>query len=196
MAIDTRFAALPHCLSTMSSAIMLMAIVGLCLAAPTSAQAQMAEDCDFSMEQPWPDDLVASAHVSGLCNQATIDLVVRNGVDEVVWSASYESQYVFGFEDILEAEPMQAALTRWLTDYVDVSSTDKLPDWPEGADMPDGGEFPFYVEEGLSRADYQKIRSADYPMICYVQGIESSLCLIRQPDINALTSIGAQSFPG
>ena len=177
---------------------MLAAILGLSLGVPASALAQkaMAEDCELSYEQPWLDDLVASAHVSGACDAATLDLVVYNGVDEVVWSASYESGDLFGFDDIVDVDLMHLALTDWLGEYVDISSSAGLPQWPQGADMPAAGEFPFYVEDGITQADYEDIRAADYPMICYIQGRESTLCLVRHPGINALISVGAQSFPG
>jgi hypothetical protein len=198
MAIDKLCAALSGYLGSMGSAIMPALVVGLSLGASATAFAQnaMAETCELSVEQPWLDDLVASAHVSGECDAAAIDLVVRNGVDEVVWSASYASGDLLGFDDIADVDTMQMALSDWLGDYVEISSSAGLPEWPEGADMPDAGEFPFYVEQGISRNDYEKLRTADYLMICYIQGRESSLCLIRQPGINALTSVGAQSFPG
>lgn len=61
---------------------------------------------------------------------------------------------------------------------------------------PDAGEFPFYGEEGLSQAGYESIRAADTPMVCYIQGGESTLCLVQQPGVSALISVGAQSFPG
>lgn len=196
MAIDNRCAALSHYLRSKSIAILSAVVFGLCPGATTSALAQPAGECELSLEQPWLDDLVASAYVSGACDAATIDLVVHNGVDEVVWSASYASGGLFGFDDIVDAETMQMALGDWLGDYVEISSSAGLPEWPQGADMPDAGEFPFYVEEGVSQNDYEQLRAADYPMICYIQGRESTLCLVRQPGINALTSVGAQSFPG
>lgn len=193
MAIGKRFAALFEDLSSTSGAIVLAAILGLSLGIPAPA---LAQDCELSFEQPWPDGLVASADVSGPCDAAAITLVVHNGVDEVVWSASYESGDLLGFDDIHDADTMQTVLSGWLGDSYNFSSSSGLPEWPQNADMPDAGEFPFYVEEGISQADYEDIRAADYPMICYIQGRESTLCLVRHPGINALISVGAQSFPG
>ncbi|MGJ8569570.1 MAG: hypothetical protein ACSHXI_02590 [Hoeflea sp.] len=193
MVIGKHFAALFDYLSSTGGAVLLAAILGLFHGAPASA---LARDCELSFEQPWLDDLVASAHVSGACDAATIDLVVHNGTDEVVWSASYGSDYLFGFGDVHDVDTMQMALRDWLGDYVEFSSSTELPDWRYVAEMPDASEFPFYVEEGLSQTDYEGIRAANYPMICYIQGGESTLCVIRQPGISALISVGVQTFPG
>ena len=198
MAIQALFAAMPGISGAISGAMMLAALFGLSSAAPTPALAQKskADDCQFSIQRTWLNDLVASANVSGECDLATLDLVVRNGVDEVIWSASYTSTDLFGFDDVIDADSMVVALSDWLGDYADNSTSGRLPEWPKGTDMPNAGEFPFYVEDGISQSDYEQLRAADYPMICYIQGRESTLCLVKQPGINALTSVGAQSFPG
>lgn len=193
MGIGKRFARLFEHLSSMSGAVMLAAILGLSLGIPAPA---LAEDCELSVEQPWPDDLVASAHVSGPCDAAAITLLVHNGVDEVVWNGSYESGDLFSFDEIHDADTMKTVLRGWLGDSYNFSTSSGLPKWPHNADMPNAGEFPFYVSEGLSQANYEAIRTANYPMICYIQGGESTLCLVRHPDINALISVGAQTFPG
>ena len=194
MTIQARFAALPGISAAISGGVMLATAFALSLAVPTSALAQ--DDCEVSMQQTWLNDLVASASVSGPCNTANIDLVVRNGVDEVVWSASHATANLFGFDGIEDTDSMGVALGDWLGDYADSSSSSRLPEWPEGADMPDGGEFPFYVAEGIEQPTYEAIRIGNYPMICYIQGQESSLCLIRRPRVKTLINVGAQSFPG
>ncbi|MCY0149569.1 hypothetical protein OEG84_18115 [Hoeflea sp. G2-23] len=193
MTIHARLAALPTFPGAISGGVMLAAVLGFTLAASTSA---MAAECEVSMEQTWLSDLVASAQVSGPCASASIELVVRNGVDDVVWSASHAAANLFGFDGVADADSMGVALGDWLGDYADNSSSGRLPEWPEGADMPDAGEFPFYVEEGVSRDVYETLRTADYPMICYIQGHESTLCLVQQPGVSVLTNVGAQSFPG
>ncbi|MEP3437973.1 MAG: hypothetical protein ABJN75_14510 [Hoeflea sp.] len=160
------------------------------------AQKAMVQDCGMAVEQTWLGDLVASAIATGDCGLATLDLVVHNGVDEVVWSASYGSADLLGFDDILEPDAMRFAMEDWLGFYADNTRSGTLPEWPHGMDQPDAGEFPFYVEEGLSQRDYQELRASDYPMVCYIQGRESTLCLVQHPGVSALISVGAQSFPG
>ena len=68
----------------------------------------------MAVEQTWLGDLVASAIATGDCGLATLDLVVHNGVDEVVWSASYGSADLLGFDDILEPDAMRFAMEDWL----------------------------------------------------------------------------------
>ncbi|MDF1608303.1 hypothetical protein PZ897_08965 [Hoeflea sp. YIM 152468] len=87
-------------------------------------------------------------------------------------------------------------LADWLGDYADISTSSRLPAWPRGAEMPDGGEFPFHVADDLPQVQYDALRTGDYPMVCYIQGRESTLCLIKQPGMSALIEVGAQSFPG
>ena len=193
MLYGKRIAALLANLRSASGTTMLAVILGLSLGNPAPA---LAQDCNLTFEQPWQDDLVASVQVNGACDAAAIDLVVRNGTDEVVWSASYESSYMFGFGDVHDVDAMQMALRDWLGDYVEFSSSAELPEWRYVAEMPEASEFPFYVEEGLSQTDYEGIRAANYPMVCYIQGGESTLCLVRQPGISALISVGMQTFPG
>lgn len=57
-------------------------LVGLSSGAPAPAMAQQpaTQECTLSVEEAWLDDMVASAHASGACDAATIDLVVRNGL--------------------------------------------------------------------------------------------------------------------
>ena len=179
-----------------SWALVLSFGVVFCGSTATLTQKAMAEDCGMSIEAGWLGNLVASAHVSGECGLASIELVVRNGVDEVVWSASYASGDLFGFDDIAEADAMRGAVSDWLVSYAQASTSGALPAWPQGADMPDAGEFPFYVEDGLTRQDYEDLRAANFPMVCYIQGRESTLCLVEVPDGGALVPVGAQSFPG
>ncbi|WP_152599655.1 hypothetical protein [Hoeflea sp. BAL378] len=176
-----------------SGAAFALCLVALVLARPGAAE---AADCAVTVEQTWLGDLHATAIASGDCAVAGLDLIVRNGVDEVVWSASYQSGDLMGFDGIGAPDDMRVAMEDWLGVYAEAGTTDTLPEWPQGADQPEGGEFPFYVAEELSRQDYEELRTGGFPMICYIQGRESTLCLVRRPDVGALISIGAQSFPG
>jgi hypothetical protein len=91
---------------------------------------------------------------------------------------------------------MQFALSDWVGTYVSISTTNDLPYWPPEADMPDAGEFPFYVAEGVTQDGYEALREEALPMICYVQGRESQLCLWVDPESGELYPVGAQTFPG
>lgn len=200
MIVCTRFAASSGLQGTSAGyrPLGLVVVLALCLGGaflvrPVPA---MAADCEMTVKQNWLGDLVATAVASGACGMANIELVVRNGVDEVVWSMSHQSDHMMGFDDIVGPDALRMALGDWLGAYADAGSTDRLPEWPQGADQPDSGEFAFYVAEGLSQQDYEALRTGGYPMICYIQGRESALCLVRHPDASALINVGVQSFPG
>ena len=194
MTIKARIAALPMTSKAINGGLMLAAVLGLSLAAPASAIAK--DDCGLSIQRTWLKDLVATATVSGPCNNANIDLAVSNSAGETMWSASHAAEGLFGFNGIENTDQMGVALADWLGDYADDSTSSRLPEWPAGVSMPNGGEFPFYVADGIDQPTYEAIRIGNYPMLCYIQGQESSLCLIRQPRLKSLINIGAQSFPG
>ena len=103
---------------------------------------------------------------------------------------------LFGFYDIVTFQAMKLALTDWVGSYADQSSSGKLPPWPQGADGPDAGEFPFFVEEGVTRDLYEDVRAEDRAMVCFIQGGESLLCLVKHPRTGDLEAIGVQTFPG
>ncbi|AKI02456.1 hypothetical protein IMCC20628_03774 [Hoeflea sp. IMCC20628] len=194
MTIKARIASLPVISKAINGGLMLAAVFGLSLAIPASAIAQ--DDCGLSIQRTWLKGLVATATVSGPCNSAKIDLAVRNSAGDLMWSTSHAAEGLFGFDGIEDTDSMGVALADWLGDYADDSTSSQLPEWPTGVSMPNGGEFPFYVADGIDQPTYEAIRIGNYPMLCYIQGQESTLCLIRQPRLKTLINVGAQSFPG
>ena len=74
---------------------------------------------------------------------------------------------------------MSKALARWLLEARRQPTSEDLPAW-KAADTRPGGdqEFPFTVQEGMTRAEYLAVRDANRPMICYVQGIETVACVV------------------
>lgn len=178
------------------SLIMLAAGFTAALMSAANAQKALAEDCTMAVQEAWLDAYIAEASTSGECGLGEILLVVRNGKNETVWSETYQTGDLFGFDDILTAADMKLAMTDWLGAYAQQSSSGSLPVWPAGADAPDAGEFPFFVEEGVDRDLYEEVRAEDRGMICYVQGRESLLCLLRHPGTGALEAVGVQTFPG
>ena len=164
----------------------------------TGAQAQKAsaDDCTMTAETVWLQEFPVTASTDGECGLGDLSLVVRNGTDEVIWSASYRPEDLFGFQEVYTTEAMAEALSDWISANVSQSSTGTLPQWSEGAEGPEYREFPFYPAEDAGRDFYEMTRDLDLSMVCYVQGHESTLCLFRMPDGQVLEPIGYQSFPG
>jgi hypothetical protein len=162
----------------------------------TQAQKAMAEDCTQFVEATWLGTYTAEASTQGECGLGELTLTVRNQNGETEFSDTYGPSDLFGFYDIFTFQDMTLALTDWVSNYADESSTAKLPPWPEGAESPEAGEFPFYVEDGVSQALYEEVRAQDRRMICFIQGSESLLCLVQHPETGDLEALGVQSFPG
>lgn len=93
------------------------------------------------------------------------------------------------------AQAAQARLAEWMSSALRGSIGD-LPDWPEGATEPEPREFPFLPDEGLSAEDYRRLRAANAPMACWVQGGESARCVAIDPASGAAVELGVQTFPG
>ena len=75
-------------------------------------------------------------------------------------------------------------------------STADLPAWAEGAEYPVLGDFAFYPEEGIDRATYTKVRDSKAPIFCYVQGMESMACVVKDAENGGFFKLGVQTFPG
>jgi hypothetical protein len=171
---------------------------GIQFTSPTPVQAQkaMAEDCTQVVKAAWLGRYTAEASTQGECGLGELVLTVRNQNGDIEFSDTFGPSDLFGFYDIFTFQDMNLALTDWVSNYADESSTAKLPPWPVGADGPEAGEFPFYVEEGVSQALYEEIRAQDRPMVCFIQGGESLLCLVQHPETGDLEALGVQTFPG
>ncbi|MHA7774837.1 hypothetical protein [Roseibium sp. M-1] len=171
-------------------------LIGAGIALVALSLPAIAEDCTQSVEAVWLDTYSVEASAQGDCSAAEVSLAIFNQNGGVEYQASFDPNELFGFYDVATLTDMQAALLDWISGYADISSAAKLPAWAQGADGPDAGEFPFYVEEGVTRETYERARSEDRPMVCFIQGTESQLCLLKNPKSGALESIGVQTFPG
>lgn len=171
-------------------------LIGIGLVLGAFSLPAAAEDCTQSVEAVWLDTYSVEASAQGECGSAGVSLAVFNQNGGVEYQATFDPNELFGFYDVATLAEMQAALLDWISNYADIASAAKLPAWPEGADGPESGEFPFYVEEGVTREIYERARAEDRPMVCFIQGAESLLCLLKNPKTGALESIGVQTFPG
>jgi hypothetical protein len=130
------------------------------------------------------------------CAHAVATIAVRDASGKVLWADAAASEHVMTLAQAHDLAAMEHALTNWIdSNNRTIASTSALPDWPEGANAPQNGEFPFYPEgDGASRDAYLALRTANVPVFCYVQGMESEACVALQN--GEMTKIGVQSFPG
>jgi hypothetical protein len=156
--------------------------------------------CVAEASMPWRPlsgvEFQTSAHTEGAdCATAQATIVVADAGGNALYSETYPVEHVAVLMDMASREQMGAALASWIDQNGEMLSTaDKLPDWPAGTPQPTSGEFPFYPEENVTRDDYLAARASGAPLFCFVQGMESIVCLILRD--GALTKLGAQSFPG
>lgn len=167
-------------------------------AAPTHA----ASNCNTKASQVWAASPTQKLTIEALadgptCSQAVLMFAVRNSKGDALWfEVSRPSDVmVFTQPPPKNVKTMTSALKQWITPDDHLKSADVLPEWKEGTDFPQAGEFPFYPDEGTGRGDYVKMQKAKLPMFCYIAGTESEACLVLMQD-ETIVKVGSQSFPG
>lgn len=157
--------------------------------------------CGAFVRTPWTvtsfGAIDAEAHAKGRCDNAAVSLALRDGQGRVYWSDSFASAQLFGFEDVINPDEMRESLREWITPPDTFASTADLPRWRRGQATPvRNGEFPFIPHQAINRRAYNRIRRADLPMFCYVQGLESVFCVALSGDETGVIALGSQTFPG
>lgn len=173
-------------------------LIATILIATSYPSALASSPCNARASQVWTQKLTVEALADGpSCAQAVVVLVIRNSKGDALWIASSKTSDIFTFTQAppANATAMTASLKQWITRDDRLQQTGALPEWKNGADGPEAGEFPFYTNEGVTRADYTQTRKANLPMFCYVAGMESEACLVLTKD-GTIIKIGSQSFPG
>ncbi|RKR00386.1 hypothetical protein [Maricaulis maris] len=148
------------------------------------------DDCDHVAMAYWggdPDSGLVAETVT-ICGEdgrvrATLSLVDSAG--EIHFQRQYPTDEVMLLASPTDGD-MPTRLDYWLSAFSDLDNTTHIPG-PEA-------EFPFYAAEGLTDADINTLRAEARDMACYVQGMESANCLVR--DGNGVREIGLMLFPG
>jgi len=177
-----------------------IALAAACTPAATT-QTAATSGCQAAATETWTpadgaDPLTIEANSSGPdCAHAIATLTVRDASNDVMFTDVFVTEQVMLLAGVPDAAAMQTALAEWIdSDRQTFATSAALPDWPQGAESPDAGEFPLHVDDTLNRANYLALRSRGVPTLCYVQGMESLNCLALENDL--LTPIGIQQFPG
>lgn len=165
-----------------------------------AASPARSADCNAQASAPWRQSgqgVVAEARSLGArCDKAKIELTLRSARGKALMSFASTADAIMTFADVKTKAAMQAKLASWLAEAMRTMPTSaKLPDWKPNQTEPSDGEFPFVVDEGVTRPFYLSMRKAKLPMFCFVQGMESLGCAVMRPNGEA-TRLGAQTFPG
>ncbi|OQW60672.1 MAG: hypothetical protein A4S17_10340 [Proteobacteria bacterium HN_bin10] len=168
---------------------------------PAEERDVMSAGCEARAAAQWSTEADPNASVEAIttgpdCARAIATLIIRNGSGEPLYAMTYNPSQVMTLAQAGDAAAMQAALAEWIDPGANTTmqTSSALPEWPENAMSPLGGEFPFYPEEGYGRENYAEVRAANAPLYCYVQGMESMACLALRE--GALELVGVQTFPG
>lgn len=180
----------------------LLATLLLCFFVPTDTvhaqkgPASQVDDCTAIASTVWLRVFTVEATSTGPCGRADVTLVVSRSDGSEVLNETYGQDQLFEMAWAETQADLAAALSAWVGNYANRSSTQTLPPWRAGADAPVASEFPFYVDAGVTQAVYEAVRAQDAPMVCYIQGMESMRCVYLGANGQELLSVGVQSFPG
>ena len=178
-------------------------VLAFSIAMPAVAAAR----CDVRATRTWQSDhgkqFTVDAFSSGPdCSNAVVSLVIRSKTGKPEFWFSSPAADLAAFTTINEkpianSKAMKAALEQWigLASKPILDGFDKLPDWKMGDAGPTQSEFPFRVNDAITRDDYIKWRKSKRALFCFVQGMESANCLIVN-DSGSIIEVGIQSFPG
>ena len=171
-------------------------LIGAALLVLAFGAAPAKADCGGYAHMTWTKGVSADAMSQGAtCADAIVTVVLRDATGKPLWVETFIGAQVMIFAGVADLKAMNAALKDWIDQsHSQLGRSDKLPDWPQGADAPKAGEFPFYPDGGVDREAYMKLRTAHVPMFCYVQGMESMACVALTSD--GVTKVGVQTFPG
>lgn len=180
--------------------LILAAVAVVCISACTpmgdDEHATAASGCTAAATTAWQGlDVEASARGPD-CARAAVTLVFRaSGSGEITRMETHRAMDVTTLASVNDAAGMETALTEWIDQTTpEFASSANLPEWPDNAESPMRGEFPFLPTEGTTREAYEVIRARAAPLFCYVRGMESINCLaLVDGDLN---DIGVQTFPG
>ena len=170
-------------------------------AAGAMPPALASEKCTASADGVWAaagKGVTVEAFARGAtCETAAAAFVVRDETGAIVFSGVYQTDQIMVLAGMKTPKELETALKGWIDPTQGgFETTASLPEWKAGAEAPESQEFPFYPEEGMDQATYTKLRNAKAPLFCFVQGMESTNCLVKDPESGSIFPIGVQTFPG
>lgn len=175
--------------------------------APPSDEQAASDSCALTVERAWgpigpsdhPSYRVKVWTTGSICESSVVTLAIfaRDGFPIYTWAGA--AQYLFALRDAKTPAEMASALEEWVgPDNQPPELTGTLPPWEETDGQSKAAEFPFMPN--MEKAEYDDLRKQNLHMLCYPQGIESSLCLVLWPGEDSapamIQEIGLWRFPG
>jgi hypothetical protein len=150
----------------------------------TSAHA----DCTARNTRAWGEFSINALASGPTCDKAVVTIVIRAKTGEPKMARSYIAAQLMNFAQSPspDSKAMTNALKDWTSGKGFMSAADNLEL---------DGEFPFTLDDGLDAPSFKAFRAARASIFCYIQGMESGLCIGVRKD-GELVQMGVQSFPG
>ena len=151
-------------------------------------QALAFTNCVAQAEHKWNGLTIEAVSQGDSCDQAVLTLVIRDKGGKPIWTRAHIASQLLSFseEPASDAKSMIAKLADWISGAGYVPSADKL-------DVK--AEFAFVLSQDVDAKSFADYRKQKRPIFCYVQGMESSACLVLDKD-GGVVEIGGQRFPG
>lgn len=168
-----------------------------------AAAPAFADDCNTRHSSPWEPGngqsfLIETITDGPTCDQAIAAFVVRGPDGAVLHYNIFQANQIMLLAGQATKADMEAALFQWGMQDAGpdggVPNTSSLPEWKDGAEVPQSDGFAFYPDLAVDPAYYEQLRAAKAPMICYVQGMESTACIALYE--GGMVLVGVQTFPG
>jgi hypothetical protein len=152
------------------------------------ASAQAATNCVAQAERKWSGMTIEALSQGDSCDTAVLTLAIRDKDGKPLWVRALVAGQLMNFasEPAQDAKSMVGKLSSWISGEGFMPSADKLVL---------KGEFPFTRSENLDAKSFAAYRSQKRPIFCFVQGMESGLCLAQDKD-GTIAELGFQMFPG
>ncbi len=155
--------------------------------------------CDVGFNGKWASDgrdyLLETHTIGPSCANAVVVLVVRDTSQAPVYVWSARTRDIFGLRDAADsdrhddgAEGLGGPGNGALSDNRNVAGL------AQGRRYADEWRVPLLSRRGLKPGGYLDIRRSARSILCFPQGLESSLCLCLQD--GGFEPLGLQTFPG
>ena len=167
-------------------------VAGVTDALDTAEVAEASVDlCSLSAQRSWDyaEGQSVTIDAAVFCEDgqriARRDIITADGARLYEFSAPAEHVAILAWAESDDA--FFAAFAEWVDKDPWRTRTSDLPAYDEGA------EFPFYPATE-DPAQFEAWRAGEYPIDCFVQGMESLMCVAMID--GAVVEMGVQSFPG
>jgi hypothetical protein len=151
---------------------------------PAGCTREVTRNVRFSDDDT--DDTLTVSASGPACGQAVLHLTIRAANGDPLWAFATIWKDM-GRSENPTPQDVDAFLAQWAT--VELKKSGTLPEWREGAGSLEESEQGGSMSTPYGREAYEALRARDLPLLCFLNSMESSQCLIVDPASHAPTAI-------